>query len=152
VLVLKSVFVTYLLWDDCRRGFTIRLKRLKTRALDFGEPQNFGSKDNFHHFCKQLYLFFCFGSAHVFHYAANERSVLNRGPQTFSAEGHTSYYTAVRRSDILRNVIVSGYVTFYQIKKLFIIFSLLAKSFRGSDEMASRIGFGPQAVVWRPLA
>ena len=32
---------------DCRRlrrGFTIRLKRLKPRAADFGGPQNFGSK------------------------------------------------------------------------------------------------------------
>jgi len=30
-----------------------------------------------------------------------------------------SYYTAVRGSDILR-MIVSGYVTFYQIKKFFV--------------------------------
>jgi len=35
-----------------RRGFTIRLKRLKPRAPDFGGPQNFVSKDNFHHFCR----------------------------------------------------------------------------------------------------
>jgi len=49
-----------------RRGFTIRLKRLKPRAPDFGGPQNFGSKENFQYFCKQLYLYFCFGSTHVF--------------------------------------------------------------------------------------
>jgi len=30
-----------------RRGFTIKLKRLKPRAPDFGETQNFGSKDDF---------------------------------------------------------------------------------------------------------
>ena len=29
-------------------------------------PQNLGSKDNFQHFCKQVYLYFCFGSTHVF--------------------------------------------------------------------------------------
>ena len=42
------------------RGFTIRLKRLKPRAPDFG------SKENFQHLCKQLHLYFCFGSTHVF--------------------------------------------------------------------------------------
>jgi len=35
-----------------RRGFTIRLKRLKPRAPDFGGHQNCGSKDNFQHFCR----------------------------------------------------------------------------------------------------
>ena len=39
-----------------RRGFTIRLKRLKPRIPDFGGPQNLGSKNNFQHFCKQ-YIF-----------------------------------------------------------------------------------------------
>ena len=36
--------------------------------------------------------------------------------QTFLTEGHISYYKAVRWPDILRNVIVSRYVAFYQIK------------------------------------
>ena len=58
-----------------RRRFTIRLKRLKPRAPNFGGAQNFRSKDDFQHFCKQLYLYFCFGSMHVFYYAANKRSV-----------------------------------------------------------------------------
>jgi len=36
---------------DCiRRGFIIRLKRLKPSAPDFEEPQDFGSKENFHIF------------------------------------------------------------------------------------------------------
>jgi len=39
-----------------RRGFTIRLKCLKPRAPDFGGPQNFGIRNNFQRFCKQLYL------------------------------------------------------------------------------------------------
>jgi len=39
-----------------RRGFTIRLKRLKPKAPDFEVPQNLGSKENFQRFCKQLYL------------------------------------------------------------------------------------------------
>jgi len=43
-----------------------------------------------------------------------------------------SYYTTVRGSDILRNVIVSGYVTFFQIKKFSsIYFSLFTKCVRG---------------------
>jgi len=60
------MFVLKLVAADCQGGFTIRLKRLKPRAPDFGGPQNFGSKDNFLHFCKQLYLYFCFDSSHVF--------------------------------------------------------------------------------------
>ena len=44
----------------CRRGFTIRLKRLKPKVPDFGRPQNFGSKDNFQHFRKQLYWYSIF--------------------------------------------------------------------------------------------
>jgi len=44
----------------------------------------------------------------------------SRGFQTFLAESHMSYYTIVRGPDILRNVIVSGYVTFYQISKFFV--------------------------------
>jgi len=41
-------------------------KRHTSRAPDFGGPLNFGSKDNFQHFCKKLYLYFCFVSTHVF--------------------------------------------------------------------------------------
>jgi len=41
-----------------RRGFTIRLKRLKPRAPDFGGPQNFESKDNFLHFCRHYICIF----------------------------------------------------------------------------------------------
>ena len=58
-----------------RRGYTIRLKRLRRRASEIGGPQNFGSKDNFQDFSKQLYLSFCFGPLHVFYYAANKRSL-----------------------------------------------------------------------------
>jgi len=38
---------------------------------------------------------------------------LSHGLQTFSSEGHISYHTTVRDPDILRNVIVSAYITFY---------------------------------------
>ena len=48
-----------------RRGITMRLKRLKPRASDFGGSQTFRSKNNFRHFCIQLYLYFCFGSTHL---------------------------------------------------------------------------------------
>ena len=43
---------------------------------------------------------------------------LVQGLQSFSSEGHMSLYTTVWGPDILRNVIVSGYVAFYQINKL----------------------------------
>jgi len=33
----------------------------------------------------------------------------------------------------------------------YIFYQLLTKWFRGPDEMASRAGFGPWAVVWGPL-
>jgi len=57
-------------------------------------------------------------------------------------DGQINYYTTVRGPDILLNVIVSGYVAFYQINKCFAnaLFSLLAKRlcgriiwFRGPD-------------------
>jgi len=65
-----------------------------------------------------------------------------RSPNFFS-EGHIRYNTAVRGPDILHNVIVSGYVTFFV--------SILAKWLLGPDGMASRAGSSPRAVVWRPL-
>jgi len=37
------------------------------------------------------------------------------GVQTFLSEGHINYYTTVRGPEILRHVIVSGYVAFCQI-------------------------------------
>jgi len=43
-----------------------------------------------------------------------------RGLQTFLSEGYISYFTTVRVRDILRNVTVSGYVTFRQIIKFFV--------------------------------
>jgi len=42
------------------------------------------------------------------------------GLQTSLFEGHISDYTTVRRPDIVRNVIVSGYVTFYTNHKFFV--------------------------------
>ena len=50
-------------------------KRLKPRAPGIWGSQHFGCKDNFQHFCKQLYLYFSFGSTHVFYYAANKGSL-----------------------------------------------------------------------------
>jgi len=43
--------VSYNISGYPRRGFTIRLKKLKPEAPDFVGPQNFGSKGNFQHFC-----------------------------------------------------------------------------------------------------
>jgi len=46
--------------------------------------------------------------------------VYNSGLQTFLSEDHITYYTTFREQDILRNVIVSGYLAFYQITKCFV--------------------------------
>jgi len=68
------------------------------------------------------------------------------GVSKLFSKGHISNYTTFQVSDILRNVIVSGYDTFYQIK----IFSKIYYFFI-IDKMSSRDGFGPRAVVWRRL-
>jgi len=44
---------------------------------------------------------------------------VDQGLQTFLSEGHRSDYVAVRGPDILRNVIASGCVAFYQNNKCF---------------------------------
>jgi len=45
---------------------------------------------------------------------------LEQGSPNFLSEGHVIYYTTVREPDLLRNMIVSGYVTSYQINKCFV--------------------------------
>jgi len=74
-----------------------------------------------------------------------------QGLQNFLSEGHISYYTTVRGPDILRNVIVSGYVAFYQINKCFVnklffhswqnVFAGLRKWLRGPS-LATGLLFG----------
>ena len=70
------------------------------------------------------------------------------GLQTFLSKGHISLCRTCRGPDVIRNVIVAGYVIYYKIKKFFvrtdIIFSSLTKWLGRPDEMSSR------AVVWRP--
>jgi len=56
-----------------RRGFPIRLKRLKPRVPDFGGAQTFGSKDNFLHFCKHYICIFVLVQRTFFYYATNIR-------------------------------------------------------------------------------
>jgi len=45
-----------------------------------------------------------------------------QGLQTFLSEGRISFYITVQGSNILRNKVVSGYATFYQINKFFVKF------------------------------
>jgi len=45
---------------------------------------------------------------------------ITRGLQKFLSEGHIGNYTTVWRPGILRNAVVSGCITFYQINKLFV--------------------------------
>ena len=69
------------------------------------------------------------------------------GPQKCLSEGHMNYDTTIRGPNILRNVIISGYVIFYQINKCFVnlYFFVIDKMSLRPVEMAS------QAVVWKPL-
>jgi len=68
------------------------------------------------------------------------RLVYSRDLQIFLQECHISCNTTVRRPGILRNVIVSGYVTYYQINKFLVyrstIFFLVDKMSFQPDEMA----------------
>jgi len=45
---------------------------------------------------------------------------IGSGVSKFCIKGHISYYTTVRGPDILRNLIISGYLTFHQINTFFV--------------------------------
>jgi len=81
---------------------------------------------------------------------------LLQGIRTFLSKGHISYCTPIRGSEILCNAIALGCVTFCQISKFFIntvhCFFISDKMSLRQDEMASRTGFGPQAVGCRCLS
>jgi len=49
----------------------------------------------------------------------------------------------------MRNVIVAGYVTFYEINTFFInlLFFIVDKMYLRPEEMVSSAGIGPRAVV-----
>jgi len=69
-----------------------------------------------------------------------------RGIQTFLPQLQISDYTIVQGPGILHNVNVSGYVTFCEINEFFVyIFFFVI------DKISLRAGFGPPAIVWRPL-
>jgi len=58
-----------------------------------------------------------------------------------SRAGHLAWCNYFGIGCILRN----------QVFRKYLIFSLLTKRLRGSNEVASRAGFDPRAKVWRPL-
>jgi len=60
---------------NSRRGFTIRLKRLKPRAPDFWGPQNFGSKENFQYFRSNHICIFVLVQRTFPYYVACKRSL-----------------------------------------------------------------------------
>jgi len=51
----NTLLVACSVWS--RRGFTIRLKRLKPRDPDFGRPQNFGVRTISSIFVSNLFVF-----------------------------------------------------------------------------------------------
>jgi len=67
-------------------------------------------------------------------------------------ENHISCRTKVRGPDILRNVIVSRYFTFYQINKLSQIYQQAFVNILCFiiQKMFLLAAFGRQAIVWRP--
>jgi len=77
---------------------------------------------------------------------------LHQGSPKFLSEGHTSYYAIVRAPLILRHVIRymlhSTKSTHFSYRFCFFV---IDKMYLWPDEMASRAGFGPRAVVWRSL-
>ena len=64
--ILQGPGTMCLLYSRPRRGFAIRLKTFEPRVPDFGGPQNFGSKDNFQHFCKHYICIFVLVQRNVF--------------------------------------------------------------------------------------
>jgi len=68
---------------------------------------------------------------------------IDQDSPNFLGEEHISQSTTVRGPVILRNVIFSGYVTFYQINIFFVnTFSLLARCVLRPSETASQVEFG----------
>jgi len=51
--------------------------------------------------------------------------LFTHGSPNFLPEDHISYYTTYRGPGVLLNVIVLGYVTFYHINKLLVIFFII---------------------------
>jgi len=88
-------------------------------------------------------------------YCSRQRTVpkhyrsLRPGSPTFLSEGHISYLITFWGPDILRNVIVSGCVTFYQSNNFFanLLFFINDIMSLQTDETALRAGFGPRAIV-----
>jgi len=81
-----------------------------------------------------------------------ELNAVDQGSPNFFVQGSHNLSHNSSGLDILRNVTVLGYVTFYQINKLckYIIFSLVRKCLLKPDEIVTWAGFGPWVVVWRP--
>ena len=115
----------------------------------------FNSNPRVHFYCK----IFQFGKPIYADYFLEALYGLSQGLQIFLSVSH---YTTVRGPEILRNWIVSGYVTFYEINKFFLntlffyyyikihYFFIINKMSSWAGEMSWRAGFGPRAVVWRP--
>ena len=74
---------------------------------------------------------------------------IDQGSPKFLGEDHISYCKTIRGPDILRSVVFSGYVTFYQINRFLeniLLFHYWQNVLR-PDEMASQVWFVPRAVV-----
>jgi len=78
---------------------------------------------------------------------------IDQGSPKCLRQDNISYYKTVREPNILRNVNFLGYVTFYQANTFFVnpLFFHYWQNVLRPGEMASQIGFGPRAVVWRTL-
>jgi len=60
---------------QCRRGFTIRLKRLKSRAPEFGGPKILAVRTISRISVGIIFVFFVLIQRTFFYYASNQRSI-----------------------------------------------------------------------------
>ena len=70
----------------------------------------------------------------------------NKDLQTFLSEGHIGQYRTCRGPDVLRDVIVAGYVILYKVNKFFVS---TVYYFFIIDKMASQAGWnGVMGRIW----
>jgi len=100
--------------DKEKNGTHVQFSLTKS-SEDCQTLQNFDEKQYFQYWILCLV---------VFNWKSRKQRLLvealYQGLQTFLSDGHINYYTTFGGPGILRNVIVSGYVTFCQIKRFFV--------------------------------
>jgi len=96
----------------------------------------------------------CLHAFDVHQHTSNRRwvtTLLPRGLQTCLSNGHMALHNCSRAGHLTQcDSFAICYILLNQQKFRKIFFLLLTKCLRGPDEMVSRAGFVPRAVVWIP--